>query len=550
MNTRLLKGLLLASAAVFASAAPSYGAIKLAANQVLKIGNGAEPKELDPAKTTGVPEHHLLQNLFEGLTAQDPLTLDPIPGIAESWTISPDGKTYTFKIRKNAKWSDGKALTAEDFVWSWRRALDPKTAGEYAYQLYYVTNGEEYNTGKVKDAAQVGVVAKDPYTLVVSLKAPTPFFLRLTSFQTLYPTPRHVVEKFPGNEWTREGNMVSSGAFKLAEWKINKHIKMVPNEHYWDVAKVKLKEIYFYPIENIDTEEKTFTQGALHMTNEVPNLKIPKYQAEKAKSKGYHAYRSDPYLGTYFYRFNVTRKPLNDIRVRRALTLAIDRKLLIDKVILGGQRPATSFTPPNTAGYTYGDVLNPTLDPASLKEAKKLLADAGYPDGKGFPKIDILYNTSENHKKIAVAIQQMWKKNLGVDIGLFNQEWKVYLNSQTQLQYDMSRAGWIGDYPDPNTFLDMWLTNGGNNNTGWSNKQYDELIAQAGSTNDQAKRFDSFKKAEKILLDELPVLPIYIYTRNRLISEKVVLSNKDGQLVPWQPNILDSITLKYYALAE
>jgi oligopeptide transport system substrate-binding protein len=515
-----------------------------APEQILKIGNGAEPKDLDPAKATGVPEHHILQNLFEGLTGQHPVTLAPVPGVAESWDISKDAKTYTFKLRANAKWSDGKSLTAHDFVWSWRRALDPQTASEYAYQLHYIQGGKEFNNGSLKDPTKLGVIAKDDRTLVVTLANPTPYFLQLTSFYTLYPTPRHIIEKAKGNEWTRAGTLVSNGAFKLAEWHLNKHIRLVANDLYWDASRVKLKEIYLYPIENVDTEERTFLQGGLHMTNEVPNLKIPSYKSKAGP------YRSDAYLGTYYYLLNVKKKPLDDVRVRKALALSIDRTLLVEKVVLGGQEPATSFVPKGMAGYSFDPYLSPTAPAEKLAEAKKLLAEAGYPDGKGFPKIDILYNTSENHKKIAIAIQQIWKKNLGIEIGLFNQEWKVYLNSLNQLDFHVARRGWIGDYADANTFLDMMMTGNGNNNTGWSNKTYDELIIKAGQTTDAAQRRTLFQQAEKILLDEMPVLPLYFYTRNRLMSDKVALLDADRKLVRWQPNILDSLVLKDYALTK
>ena len=545
---------MLSLAAVLLSASTGLGVAPLAEKQVIRIGNGSEPKGLDPAKVTGVPEHHILQNLFEGLTGQDPVTLEPTPGMASSWKVSPDGKTYTFNIRQDATWSDGTPLTAEDFVYSWRRALEPKTASEYAYQLYYLVNGEEFNTGKIKDPGKVGVKAANKQTLVVTLKSPTPFFLRLTSFYTLYPVPAHVIKKHGEEEWTHEGKMVSNGPFRLSEWKVNKHIKMTKNEKYWDAAKVKLAGAVFLPIENIDTENKMFHQGELDMTSTVPSLRIPKYAKEKTGSKVPHPYQSHPYLGTYFYRLNVNKKPLDDKRVRRALALTIDRQMLIEKVTLGGQSPAVSFTPPNTAGYTFSgkteSALNYSINAAALSEAQKLLADAGFPGGKGFPKLDILYNTSEDHKKIAIAIQQMWKKNLGIEVGLYNQEWKVYLTSQSQMNYAISRSAWIGDYPDPNTFLDMWVTGGGNNNTGWSNKEYDQLISQAGKTKDQAARYAIFQKAENILMSELPVIPIYVYTRNRLQSPGIALLDGKSNVTPWRSNILDSMPLKNYVMTK
>jgi oligopeptide transport system substrate-binding protein len=525
--------------------------VELATKQIFRMGNGAEPKELDPATATGAPEGKVIDSIFEGLVTLDPFTMNPIPGMAESWDISKDGKTYTFKIRKDAKWSDGKTLNANDFVWSWIRALSPATASEYAYQLFYLKNGEAFSKGTIKDSSTVGVVAKDSQTLVVTLENPTPFFIRLCAFRTLYPTPRHVIEKFKDKEWTKEGNMVSNGPFMLTEWKINKHIKVVQNPHYWDIKTVKLQEVYFLAIEQLDTEEKTFFSGELEATSTVPAIKIPTYKKQISNSPAaYHPFQSNPYLGSYFYRFNVLKKPMDNPKVRRALALTIDRKLIVEKITQAGQMPANAFTPPNTAGYTYNGTLPATVTPEVIAEAKKLLAEAGYPDGKGLPKIEILYNTSEDHKKVAVAIQQMWKKNLGVTVDLFNQEWKVYLDSQKKGDYTISRAGWIGDYPDPNTFLDMFVTNGGNNLTNWSNKDYDRLIREAGQTTDMAARYKKFTEAEKILLDELPILPIYVYTNNHLISERLKMYNREGEQKNWTANIEDKLFLKYFALAK
>jgi len=521
---------------------------KEAADQTLNLGNGAEPKEIDPALVTGEPDGNVVFNIFEGLVTLDNDTLEPQPAVAESWTISPDGKTYTFKIRKNAKWSDGSELTAEDFVWSWTRVLTPMTASEYAYQLYYVKNGEDFNKGKIKDPNMLGLKAPDKYTFVVELAHPTPFFLKLCAFYTLNPTPKQVVTKFPGQEWTKEENIVSNGPYKLVEWKLNRHIKAVPNEYYWDKDAVKLKEIYFYPIENSDTEEKMFLSGKLHLTNTVPPLRIPKYEEEAKKMGADATYRAFPQLASYFYRFNVKRKPVDDWRVRRALALTIDRTALVKNILHAGQVPATSFTPP-VHGYSFKGDLPETVTPAAIAEAKKLLAEAGYPDGKGMEKIEIHYNTLEAHKKIAVAIQSMWKTNLGIDVGLFNQEWKVYLDTQVKMDFTVSRAGWVADYPDPNTFLDMFVTGGGNNKTNWSNKDYDHYIEQAGQTMDEAKRFDYFHKAEAILLKELPVLPIYFYTRPRLATpllKRIV----GGKYVVWVPNVIDRTVYKNFVLVE
>jgi oligopeptide transport system substrate-binding protein len=526
--------------------------VKLAKSQVLRFSNGSEPRELDPAKATGEIESNIIMNIFEGLTSLDPVSLRPIPATAESWQVSPDGKTYTFKLRKNIKWSDGKPVTAGDFVYAWQRALDPKTAAEYAYILYYIKNGEPFNQGKLKDAKKLGIAAKDPQTLVVTLENPTPYFPSLTAFYTYMPVPEHVVQKAKNSsEWASEKTLVGNGPFKLTEWKLNKHIKVVKNDHYWDAAGVTLQEAFFYPIENQVTEERMFMAGELDLTNNVLNAKIPLYKKQiKSNPNAFHPFKSGPMLGSGYFRFNVTAAPLNDKRVRKALALTVDRTMIAEKVLGAGEIPAQAFTPPGTAGYTAKPVLNTTVKPQDIAAAKKLLAEAGYPDGKGLPKIELLYNTSENHKKLVTAMQQMWKKNLGVEIGLVNEEWKVYLNSTQKMNYQIGRAGWTGDYNDPNTFLDMFVTDGGNNNTGWSSKEYDNLIKQATLTQDQNKRFEIFQKAESILLEDLPILPLYVYVNKNLASEKLKLKLNDGKIVPWQNNIQDFLLLKYIVLAE
>ena len=344
--------------------------------------------------------------------------------------------------------------------------------------------------------------------------------------------------------------MVSNGPFKLAEWRLNKHIKLIPNPHYWDKAKIKIKSAYFLPIENTNTEEKAFISGQLDMTNDVASLKIPYYKKLRLKDPQNAVYRSGPLLGTYFYRFNLKKLPFGDKRVRRALGLVIDRQLIVDKITKGGEIPAGTFVPPKTAGYTHTPVFKASPTTADLAEAKRLLKEAGYPNGKGFPKIELLYNTSEGHKKVAVAIQQMWKKNLGIRVSILNQEWKVFLNSVKELNYQTSRGGWIGDYLDPNTFLDMYVTGGGHNNTGWSNKKYDEYIRLAAEEQTRGKRLGYFHKAEDILLDELPIIPIYHYVDNKLVSPKVKMFGVDGKMRDWVGNLSDRIHLKYYAIAK
>jgi oligopeptide transport system substrate-binding protein len=511
-----------------------FGAVTATAKadvQVIRIGNGAEPKDLDVHVVTGVPEFNILQNLFEGLVGKDPKTLKPTPAVAEKWDISKDGKTYTFHLRANAKWSNGEPVTAQDFVYSWTRLLTPATASEYAYQGYYFKNGQKFNAGKLTDASQLGFKAVDPHTLVVNLESPTPFFLGLLYHHSLYPVPKAAIEKF-GQRWTRPENMVSNGAFVLADWEMNKVIKLKKNPMYWDKDTVQLAEADYYPTENLDTEEKMFRTKELDLTNEVPLEKLPFWQKDKTG-----VFQSFPYLGIYFYRINVTKVPFNNKLVRQAMNLAINRTELVKYVTKGNQDPATAFTPPGTGGYFPQAVL--PADGSQIAKAKELLAKAGYPDGKGLPSIEILYNTHEGHKKIAEALQEMLKKNLGINVTLLNQEWKVYLDSQKTLNYQMSRSAWIADYNDPNTFLDMFVTNGGNNETGWSNKTYDSLIAAAEKEQNVKKRMAIFQKAENILLDEAPVLPIYIYKRNLL---------KSPQVAGWYPNVEDIHPLKYVSI--
>ncbi|MBI3850901.1 MAG: peptide ABC transporter substrate-binding protein [Verrucomicrobia bacterium] len=499
--------------------------------QILHRGNGAEPQDIDPQTVTGVIEDHIIVALFEGLVSEDPHDLHPVPGVAERWDISDDKKTYTFHLRRNARWSNGAPVTAQDFVRSYRRILMPSLAAEYAYMLYVAVNAEEFNTGKITDFSQVGFKALDDFTLEVRLKNPTPYFLSLLNHYSWFPVPISVIERCGpidqrGNRWTRPENFVGNGPFRLTKWKVNDVLVVKKNATYWDADKVRLREIRFYPVESHETEARAFQAGQLHMTYEAPLSKIDYY-------KKYHPelLRIDPFLGTYIYRFNVTKPPLNDKRVRRALAMTVDRVAIATRIRRAGEIPAYSFTPPDTAGYTCRAKL-----PYDPEQARKLLAEAGYPNGQSFPKLTIMFNTLESHKAIAEAVQEMWKKELNIEVELENQEWKVYIDNQRTLNYQIGRYAWIGDYVDPNSFLDMFITDGGNNQTGWSNKEYDRLIAEAGRTGDQPKRYELFQKAEGILLDEAPMVPVYHYVQPFLIQPSV-----QG----WYPTILDHHPYKY-----
>ena len=480
-------------------------------------GNGTEPESLDPQIATGVPEHHIISAVMAGLVLKDRKTLEPRPGVAKTWDISNDGRVYTFYLRENAKWSNGDAHTADDYVWSWWRALQTTLGNQYAYMLFPIKNAKRYYDGETSDFSDVGVKAIDNRTLQVTLTNPTPYFLQLLDHYSLFPVHQATIEKFGraderGTRWSYEGNLVGNGPYKLEEWKINRHITVTKNPYYWDEANVSINSIVFKPVDNAVTEERMFRAGALHVTSSIPADKIAIYQEKSAPEL-----KITPYLGTYFYRLNINTPQLQDKRVRRALGMAIDRKQLVDNITKGGQIPAYTMTPPGTMGYFPESTLN--FDPEA---AKRLLAEAGYPNGEGFPPIEILYNTNEGHRKIAVALQEMWKNYLNIDIKLLNQEWKVYLATESAGDYQISRGGWIGDYVDPNNFLDMFLCNGGNNRTGWCNEEYDRLILEvAPSQSSHEQRLKIFQQAETILLEDMPIIPVYTYTSIKLLHPSV-----------------------------
>lgn len=504
---------------------------------ILHFGNGTEPQSIDPHCSSGVPESNIKSALFEGMVNLNPHTLEIEPGVAERWDISEDGRVYTFHLRENAKWSNGDPFTAEDFRWSWWRALQPELGNLYVYMLFPIKNAEAYTTGQLERFEDVGIKVIDDRTLEVTLTEPTPYFLQLLNHASTFPVHRETIETYGSatsrfSPWDRPGRMVTNGPFVLDEWILNRRLSVVKSEHYWDKERVQLNKIVYYPIESYSTEERMFRAEQLHYTNELPLEKIPLY-----RDSGDSALRLEPYLGTYFYRFNVTREPFDDVRVRRALAMAVDRDTLFDNLTYGTVEPAYAITPPGTLGY-----YPPKLFDFDIEKAKALLAEAGYPNGEGFPPAEILYNTNESHKKIAVAIQQMWKETLGIDVTLVNQEWKVYLDTVNEKNYDISRAGWIGDYVDPNNFLDMWLTDGGNNRTGWSNEKYDQIVKLvAPSMQDQEARFAKMYEAETILMEEMPIIPLYTYSIRRLVSPNV-------RGLP--SNILDHYNFKYTYLDQ
>jgi len=506
------------------------------AEQILLRGNGSEPKALDPHLVTGVPENRIISSLIEGLITYHPLD-DNLPeaGVAERWEHDGTYTTWTFYLHPDANWSNGDPVTADDFVYSWRRMLTPELGAEYAKMLMVVAGAEDFHYGRAGWDA-VGVKAVDAKTLEVTLVGPTPYFLNMLKHYSWFPVHPPTIEAFGGmtnrdGVWAMQGSYVGNGPFVLTEWKPNQYIRVTKSPTYWDRETVRLNEIYFFPIEDQNTERRLFENGQLHMTSTVPSNDIENYQANNPE-----LLRIEPYLGTYFYRFNTERAPLDDPRVRRALTLAIDREAIVEQVTKGGQTPAVSYTPPGFADFAPPAAVD--FDP---EEAQRLLTEAGFPGGEGFPEKFLLFNTSEDHRKIAEAVGSMWKEHLGINIQLENKEWKVYLDAQSELDYDISRSAWIGDYMDPITFLEMWTTGNGNNDTGWSDPEYDRLIQAAFRSETEQEHFDLLVEAEARLMDALPIAPVYWYTRIYL---------KDPRVGGWEPKLLDNRPYKYLYLAE
>ncbi len=617
--------------------------------------NGTEPRSLDPGVMTGQPEGRIAEAIFEGLTRLDARSLEPVPGVAERWEVSPDGLVYTFTLRPDARWSDGRPLTAHDFAYAWRRLQDPARGAEYAYILHMVRLAEAFNThgghasalaGPVREAFEAlaavspdgvgadrwrrfvadqhlndvlkgtpdpllrevlarrgglapaelpavaaalaaagerrraahaeadarfgrdaGVFARDDRTLVVELVAPTPYFLELTAFYPSFPVPRHVVSA-PGNadDWFLPGKIVSNGPFELALWRVNDRIRLTRSDAYWGRDAVRLASVDALPVENANTALNLYLTGEADW---LPST-YPKDLVDVLRERP--DFYSGPGMIVYYYRFNCTRPPLDDPRVREALNLAVDRRTITDEVLRLGEVPAYTLVPPGIPGYAPPSS-RIAYDP---ERARVLLAEAGFPGGRGFPELGILYNTLEAHKKIAEVLADQLRRNLGVPVRAYNQEWQAYQESTLALDYDLARAGWIGDYLDPNTFLDLWVTNGGNNHTGWGDPVYDRLIRAAADVGRFAEapddllarlreperarvelaalaaarapgarlaagarlRMQLLREAEALLVQEAyPILPLYFYVVSGLVAEHVrgfhaELVRPDGSRAP------------------
>lgn len=491
----------------------------------LRVGNGDEPRDLDPHVVTGIPEVKIINALLEGLLTYHPSSdTEPAPGAAQAWQVSDDGLTWHFFLRPDGRWSNGDPVTAHDFVFAWQRALSPALGCEYADWFFMIRNAEAFNSGLLTDFSKVGIHAADDLTFVVQLNAPVPDFIHIILNHSFLPVHRPTIERHGpidrrGSGWSRPPHFVGNGPFQLVDWQPNARIRVERNPFYWDAHSVRLDAIEFFPINDEHTEQRMFDANRLHITNSVPVNRRDWYRAHQPD-----ALRQDPYAGVYFYRLNTTVPPLDDPRVRKALHAAIDKERIVSRILRSGERPAFAVVPDGLAGYHP-----PASDSFAPVYARNLLAEAGFPNGTGFPSLELLFNTSDNHRMIAVAIQDMWRQHLGIEVTLHNQEWQTYLSTTKKMNYNIARAGWIGSVY-PWSFLRIYTTANPNNETGWSNPAFDQLIDQAIHTIDPTQRLSLTYQAESLLLQDLPILPIFWYTNVFLIHPNV-----QG----WNPKLLD-----------
>ena len=495
-----------------AMAADVPAGVQLAEKQTLVRNNGAEVQSLDPHKIEGVPESNVNRDLFEGLLVTD-VDGHPAPGVAEKWE-NKDFKVWTFHLRKDAKWSDGTPVTAEDFVYSWQRLANPTTASPYASYLQYghIANIDDIIAGK-KPITDLGVKAIDANTFEVTLSEPVPYFYKLLVHPSVSPVPKSAVEKF-GEKWTQPANIVTNGAYKLKDWVVNERMVLERNPQYWDNAKTVINQVTYLPISSEVTDVNRYRSGEIDMTYN--NMPIELFQKLKKEiPKEVHV---DPYLCTYYYEINNQKAPFTDVRVRTALKLALDRDIIVNKVKNQGDLPAYSYTPPYTDGMKL-------VEPEWFKwsqekrneEAKKLLAEAGYTADKPLT-FNLLYNTSDLHKKLAIAVASIWKKNLGANVKLENQEWKTFLDTRHQGTFDVARAGWCADYNEPTSFLNTMLSDSSNNTAHYKSPAFDKLIAETLQVTDDAKRADLYAKAEQQLDKDSAIVPVYYYVNARLVK--------------------------------
>ncbi len=478
---------------------------KYDAKSAFKMSLSSEPPTLDWSLATDNVSIRVIENLMEGLAEYDK-NLRPIPAIAKRWEISPNGLTYLFHLRDDVYWTDGKQVTAHDFEYSWKRLLNPLTASEYAYFLYDIKNATEYNSGEIQDSTEVGVKAIDNNTLRVTLKKPAVYFPSITTFTATFPQRKDLIERYQ-ERWTEPAHLVVCGPFRLTEWRHEYRLILTANNGYYG-GRPPLDQLIFYIVEEDTTALALYETGDLDRVG-LPPLAIPYY-------RNHPDYRHGPFLRGYYYGFNVKRSPFNNAKVRQAFSMAIHRGEF-PAILQGGETPATSWIAEGLLGYNpkIGIRFNPP-------EARRLLAEAGYPDGKGLPPITLAFNTDPTNRLIAENIQAQWKKHLGIEVLLDNMEWKVYLKRLKEDTPQIFRLGWGADYPDPDNFMNLFTSASGNNNTHWENTVYDRLIADAASEQNEEKRIALYNQAQRILTEtDVPIMPLFFSAQNLLIKPSI-----------------------------
>ncbi len=478
--------------------------------KILRTNNSSEPGSLDPALAQGTHESWVLDHTFEGLMKVDP-KLQVVPGMAKDYTVTDDNMTYTFTLRDGIKWSNGDDITAADFEFAWKRALDPELAADYAYQLFYIKGGEAYNNGEAS-RDDVAVKAIDDKTLEVTLEAPTPYFLELTAFYALYPVNKAVVEANP--DWAKNAEThVSNGPFTLTEWEHNASIKIRKNDNYYDKKSVKLDGIDFDIIDDENTAWQKYEGGDYDFLSPLPQAVVAQMKEANNPELVIGAE-----VGTYYYNLNTKIKPFSNVKVRKGLSMTLDRETIVNKIAQGGQIAAEGVVPfgmKDEDGNEYRDNVGQLIE-YNVAEGKKLFLEGLAEEGMtvaDFNKFVLIYNTSEAHKKIAQAAQEMWRVNLGVEVGLENMDFQVKLDREKAGDFNISRAGWIGDYMDPITFIELWESSSSFNDAKYDNPEYDKMVKIAKTSGDKAERFEAMRAAEKMVMEDLPVIPVYFYTQ-------------------------------------
>jgi len=524
MMKKLLLMLLMAFVAVAVYAEAAQETTEEAEEVVFRLNNGTEPESLDPALISGVPENQIYMGLFEGLVVPDPETLQAKPGIAERWEMSADGLTYTFYLRDDAVWSDGVEITAQTVVDSWLRFLNPETAADYTYLMVdeaMVAGAGDYNSGEAGPGA-VQIRAVDEKTFQVTLDRPRAFFVDMLNHYAFAVHPLHVIEEY-GDAWTRPGTIVSNGPFVLDTWVPQDRIELVKNPTYWDAENVELDRVILYPIDDQNTALNLFQDGQIDWLKDVAPARL-----DEMKMDSTHV--ANPAFITYYYEFNNDVEPLDDMRVRKAMMMSIDRQELVTRVTRGDQFPAYGVTPPLPGVYDAVEGFEEDYD-----AARELLADAGYPGGEGFPELTILYNTSEGHKNIAEYVQQKWNDELGISVQIENQEWGTYLDSRDNGDFEIARGGWQGDYVDPLSFVGLFTADSPFNSGDWTSEEFTALLTEAETMVGEA-RLAKMREAEMVLMEQAGVMPFYYYvTRNWINTD---------EWGGWYPTIQDMHPLK------